>query len=95
MDDRQRFRALAVDGVVEAALSSLASRRAIPGGGRRRCSSSAPSYEAGMRPWDLVAGSVDDLSIPGAVCDRPVLFSSGSHQRDRRQRRDSTIKKSR
>src|ERR1700716_2350891 len=69
MDDRQRFRALAVDGVVEAAPLVIGfEQRRFQGGG------AAPVFIVGselrglgLRPWDLVAGSVDDLSIPGAV----------------------------
>jgi putative ABC transport system permease protein len=69
MDDRQRFRALAVDGVVEAAplVIGFAQWR-LPGGGTTPVFIVGSELRGlGLRPWDLVAGSVDDLSIPGAV----------------------------
>src|SRR5882672_2041609 len=69
MDDRQRFRALAVDGVAEAAplVIGFAQWR-LPGGGTTPVFIVGSELRGlGLRPWDLVAGSVDDLSIPGAV----------------------------
>ena len=69
MDDRQRFRALAVDGVVEAAplVIGFAQWR-LPGGGTTPVFIVGSELRGlGLRPWDLVAGSVDDLSIPGSV----------------------------
>ncbi len=69
MDDRQRFRALAVDGVAEAAplVIGFAQWR-LPGGGTTPVFIVGSELRGlGWRPWDLVAGSVDDLSIPGAV----------------------------
>jgi putative ABC transport system permease protein len=69
MDDRQRFRALAVDGVAEAAplVIGFAQWR-LPGGGTTPVFIVGSELRGlGLRPWDLVAGSIDDLSIPGAV----------------------------
>jgi putative ABC transport system permease protein len=69
MDDRQRFRALAVDGVAEAAplVIGFAQWR-LPGGGTTPVFIVGSELRGlGLLPWDLVAGSVDDLSIPGAV----------------------------
>jgi len=69
LDDRQRFRALAVDGVAEAAplVIGFAQWR-LPGGGTTPVFIVGSELRGlGLRPWDLVAGSVDDLSIPGAV----------------------------
>jgi putative ABC transport system permease protein len=69
MDDRQRFRALAVDGVTEAAplVIGFAQWR-LPGGGTTPVFIVGSELRGlGLRPWDLVAGRIDDLSIPGAV----------------------------
>jgi putative ABC transport system permease protein len=69
MDDRQRFRALAVDGVAEAAplVIGFAQWR-LPGGGTTPVFIVGSELRGlGLRPWDLVAGHIDDLSIPGAV----------------------------
>jgi putative ABC transport system permease protein len=69
LDDRQRFRALAVDGVAEAAplVIGFAQWR-LPGGGTTPVFIVGSELRGlGLLPWDLVAGSVDDLSIPGAV----------------------------
>jgi putative ABC transport system permease protein len=69
LDDRQRFRALAVNGVAEAAplVIGFAQWR-LPGGGTTPVFIVGSELRGlGLRPWDLVAGSVDDLSIPGSV----------------------------
>jgi putative ABC transport system permease protein len=69
MDDRQRFRALAVVGVAEAAplVIGFAQWR-LPGGGTTPVFIVGSELRGlGLLPWDLVAGSIDDLSIPGAV----------------------------
>jgi putative ABC transport system permease protein len=69
LDDRQRFRALAVDGVAEAAplVIGFAQWR-LPGGGNTPVFIVGSELRGlGLHPWDLVAGRVDDLSIPGAV----------------------------
>ncbi len=69
LDDRQRFRAMAVNGVVEAAplVIGFAQWR-LPGGGTTPVFIVGSELRGlGLRPWDLVAGRVDDLSIPGAV----------------------------
>ncbi len=69
MDDRQRFRALAVGGVAEAAplVIGFAQWR-LPGGGTTPVFIVGSELRGlGLRPWDLVAGNIDDLSIPGAV----------------------------
>jgi putative ABC transport system permease protein len=69
LDDRQRFRVLAVDGVAEAAplVIGFAQWR-LPGGGTTPVFIVGSELRGlGLRPWDLVAGRVDDLSIPGAV----------------------------
>src|SRR6266702_3736659 len=69
LDDRQRFRALAVDGVTEAAplVIGFAQWR-LPGSGTTPVFIVGSELRGlGLRPWDLVAGSIDDLSIPSAV----------------------------
>ena len=69
LDDRQRFRAMAVNGVVEAAplVIGFAQWR-LPGGGTTPVFIVGSELRGlGLRPWDLVAGRLDDLSIPGAV----------------------------
>jgi putative ABC transport system permease protein len=69
LDDRQRFRALAVKGVAEAAplVIGFAQWR-LPGGGTTPVFIVGSELRGlGLRPWDLVAGRLDDLSIPGAV----------------------------
>jgi putative ABC transport system permease protein len=69
LDDRQRFRALSVNGVAEAAplVIGFAQWR-LPNGGTTPVFIVGSELRGlGVRPWDLVAGNVDDLSIPGAV----------------------------
>ena len=69
LDDGQRFRTLAVNGVIEAAPLVLGyTQWRLPSG------TTTPVFivgsdlrELGLRPWNLVAGRMDDLSIPGAV----------------------------
>jgi putative ABC transport system permease protein len=69
LDDRQRFRALGVNGVAEAAPLVIGyAQWRLPSG------TTTPVFIVGselrglgLHPWNLVAGSADDLSIPGAV----------------------------
>ena len=69
LDDRQRFRALAIDGVAEATPLVIGyAQWRLPSG------TTTPVFVVGsdlqgfgLRPWNLVSGRVDDLSIPGAV----------------------------
>src|SRR5262245_41472978 len=69
LDDRQRFRALSVKGVAEASpvVIGFAEWR-IPGGG------TTPVFligselrNGGIRPWNLVEGDTEDLTLPNAV----------------------------
>src|ERR1041385_5322104 len=69
MDERQRFRALSIDGVVAATpvVIGFAEWR-LPGGG------TTPVFVIGsdmrapaLHPWNLFAGSIDDLAKPNAV----------------------------
>ena len=69
LDDRQRFRALAVQGIEEASALVIGyAQWRLPGG------TTTPVFIVGselrglgLHPWDLVAGRADDLSIPAAV----------------------------
>src|SRR5450432_2887622 len=77
LDDRQRFRALAVDGVAEAAplVIGFAQWR-LPGGGTTPVFIVGSELRGlGLHPWDLVAGRIDDLSIPGAVAVDESYFA--------------------
>jgi putative ABC transport system permease protein len=69
LDDRQRFRVLAVDGVAEAASLVIGyAQWRLPGGGTTPVFIVGSELRGlGLLPWDLVAGRIDDLSIPGAV----------------------------
>lgn len=69
LDDRQRFRALAVEGVVEAAPLVIGyAQWRLPGGTTTPVFIVGSELQGfGLRPWNLVSGRVDDLAIPGAV----------------------------
>jgi putative ABC transport system permease protein len=69
LDDRQRFRALAVDGVAEAAPLVIGyAQWRLPGGTTTPVFIVGSELQGfGLRPWSLVGGRLDDLSIPGAV----------------------------
>jgi putative ABC transport system permease protein len=69
LDERQRFRAMAVNGVAEAAplVIGFAQWR-LPGRGTTPVFIVGSELQGlGLHPWDVVAGRVEDLSIPGAV----------------------------
>ena len=69
LDDRQRFRALAVDGVAEAAPLVIGyAQWRLPGGTTTPVFIVGSELQGfGLRPWNLVRGRVDDSSISGAV----------------------------
>jgi putative ABC transport system permease protein len=76
LDERQRFRALAVKGVtgVTPLVIGYAQWR-LPGG------TTTPVFMVGaelnaasLRPWNVVAGRLDDLAIPGAVAIEQSYF---------------------
>jgi putative ABC transport system permease protein len=76
LDERQRFRALSVNGVADASpvVIGFAEWR-IPAGG------STPVFlvgsdlrNNGLRPWNLVQGSVDSLFAPNAVAVDETYF---------------------
>jgi putative ABC transport system permease protein len=76
LDDRQRFRALAVDGVVEAAPLVIGyAQWRLPGGTTTPVFIIGSNLEGfGLRPWNLVSGHAADLSIPGAVAIDQLYF---------------------
>jgi len=76
LDDRQRFRALAVDGVAEAAPVVIGyAQWRLPGGTTTPVFIVGSELQGfGLRPWSLVGGRVDDLSVPGAVAIDQYYF---------------------
>jgi putative ABC transport system permease protein len=81
LDDRERFRALSVEGVAEATPVVIGFAQ-----WRTRSGNTTPIFVVasdlrggGLPPWNLVAGSLDALSIPGAVAiDRSYFERLGS-----------------
>jgi putative ABC transport system permease protein len=77
LDDRQRFRALAVNGVAEVTPVVIGyAQWRLPGG------TTTPVFvvgselqQFGLPPWNLVAGRMDDLSVPGAVAIDQSYFA--------------------
>jgi putative ABC transport system permease protein len=69
LEERQRFRALAIEGVTEASpvVIGFAEWRLPTGGTTPVFIVGASLRGAGVRPWNLVAGSVEALAIPNAV----------------------------
>jgi putative ABC transport system permease protein len=69
LDERQRFRALSIDGVAEASpvVIGFAEWRLPTGGTTPVFVVGSDLRGVGVRPWNLVAGSVDALAIPNAV----------------------------
>lgn len=69
LDERQRFRALAIDGVIEAAPLVIGyAQWRLPNG------TTTPIFVVGselqglgLHPWNVVGGRLDDLAIPAAV----------------------------
>jgi putative ABC transport system permease protein len=80
LDDSKRFRALSIKGVTEAApvVIGFAPWR-MPGGGTTPVFIIGSDIRSGgLPPWNLVAGSIDALEIPGAVAiDRSYLERLG------------------
>src|SRR5262245_10226393 len=69
LDERQRFRALAVKGVAEATpvVIGFAEWR-IPGGGTTPVFLVGSDIRGlGLQPWNLVQGDIEDLTIPNGV----------------------------
>jgi putative ABC transport system permease protein len=80
LDDSKRFRALSIKGVAEAVpiVIGFAPWR-MPGGGTTPVFIVGSNIRSGgLPPWNLVAGSIDALEIPGAVAvDRSYLERLG------------------
>jgi putative ABC transport system permease protein len=80
LDDSKRFRALSVKGVAQAlpVVIGFAPWR-IPGGGTTPVFIVGSDVRSGgLPPWNVVAGSIDALEIPGAVAiDRSYLDRLG------------------
>jgi putative ABC transport system permease protein len=81
VDDRERFRALSVSGVMEVTpvVVGFAQWR-LPGGGTTPVFIvSSDTGRGGLRPWNLVEGNVADLAVPGAVAiDQSYLDRLGT-----------------
>jgi putative ABC transport system permease protein len=69
VDERERFRALSVAGVMEALpiVIGFAQWRLESGGTTPVFIVSSGTRVSGLHPWNLVEGSLADLAIPGAV----------------------------
>lgn len=69
LDERERFRALAVSGVAEAApvVIGFAEWRLPRGGATPVFIIGSDQKKPGLQPWDIVAGSLEDLATPDAV----------------------------
>jgi putative ABC transport system permease protein len=81
LDDRERFRAMAVKGVSDAApiLISFAQWRVPSGGTTPVLVIGSNPWTAGLHPWNILEGSLDSLSIPDAVAiDRSYFERLGS-----------------
>jgi putative ABC transport system permease protein len=81
LDERERFRAMAVKGVSDAVpiLISFAQWRVPSGGSVPVLVIGANLRTAGLRPWNIFEGNLDSLSIPDAVAiDRSYFGRLGS-----------------
>lgn len=69
LDERERFRALAVAGVAEAApvVIGFAEWRLPRGGATPVFVVGSDKEKPGLQPWNVVAGSIDQLATPDAV----------------------------
>jgi putative ABC transport system permease protein len=76
LDEAERFRALSIDGVSDAVpmLISFAPWRMPSGGTTPVLVVGSDMRGAGLQPWNLVEGSLDDLSIPDAVAVDRTYF---------------------
>jgi putative ABC transport system permease protein len=76
VDERESFRALSINGVAETLpiVIGFAQWRLSSGGTTPVFIIGSDTRTAGLRPWNVVAGDVADLAIPGAVAiDRSYL----------------------
>jgi putative ABC transport system permease protein len=69
MDERKRFQALAIKGVTEAVpvVIGFADWRVPTGGSTPVFIIGSDLRSGGLPPWNLVDGSIDDLSVPNTV----------------------------
>jgi putative ABC transport system permease protein len=69
LDERERFRALAVDGVTATipVVIGFAQWRSPPGGTTPVFIIGSDMRAEGLHPWNLVAGGLDALGVPNAV----------------------------
>src|SRR5260370_7054889 len=69
VDERERFRALSINGIGEALqiVVGFAQWRLPSGGTTPVFIVSSDTRVGGLRPWNLVEGSLADLGVPGAV----------------------------
>jgi putative ABC transport system permease protein len=80
LDDRQRFRAMSIPGVIDATpvVIGFAQWRMPNGGASPVFIVGSDLRAGGLRPWNLVAGSIEALDIPGAIAvDRSYLDRLG------------------
>ncbi len=81
IDERERFRALSVNGVASATpvVTGFAPWR-LPGGGTTPVFMIGSEIRApGLHPWNVIQGSLDALSVPGAVAvDRSYFDRLGT-----------------
>jgi len=69
VDERERFRALSIAGIMDALpiVIGFAQWRLPSGGTTPVFIVSSDTRVGGLRPWNLVEGSLADLGVPGAV----------------------------
>ena len=69
LDERERFRALSIDGVASAAplVIGFAQWRTPSGGNTPVFMIGSDPRGVGLEPWDVVEGKASELAIPGAV----------------------------
>src|SRR5215467_4593780 len=69
VDERERFRALSINGVAEALpiVIGFAQWRLPSGGTTPVFIVSSDARVGGLRPWNVVEGNLADLAVPGAV----------------------------
>jgi putative ABC transport system permease protein len=80
LDDRQRFRAMSIPGVVDATpvVIGFAQWRMPNGGASPVFIIGSDLRAGGLRPWNIVAGNIEALEIPGAITvDRSYLGRLG------------------
>lgn len=76
LDERKRFQALSVNGVADATAIVIGfAEWRMPGGGTTPVFVIGSDIRAaGLHPWNVVAGSIDALSIPNAVAIDQTYF---------------------